>query len=72
MAEARGEDEMYAVQFDTSRYPIDGMVADTTGVLNPFLQSVGINTFKEYKSGRPEGKVLIVGAFQPQQTGNPL
>jgi hypothetical protein len=51
---------------------MEGMIADTTNTIAPFLQSVGVNTYKQYKSGRPEGKVLIVGGFQPQQTGNPL
>jgi beta-galactosidase len=69
---AGGDDKMYAVNLDASGIPTDGMIADTSGVLAPFLKSVGVNSFKEYKSGRPEGKYLLVGAFQPQQTGNPL
>jgi beta-galactosidase len=48
------------------------MVADTTGVLSNFLTSVGVRSFKTFKSGRPEGNYLLVGAFKPQQTGNPL
>jgi beta-galactosidase len=69
---ARGDDKMYAVNLDASGIPTNGMVADTSSVLAPFLKSVGVNSFKEYKSGRPEGKYLLVGAFQPQQTGNQL
>ncbi|HVF96662.1 MAG TPA: hypothetical protein VM871_05045, partial [Flavisolibacter sp.] len=49
----------------------NGMVADTTGVYSAYLKSQGVNT-KPYHSGRPEGKYLVVGAFMPQQTGNPL
>ena len=72
LVEANGEDEMYAVQMDTSGIAMDGMVADTSGVIAPFLRSVGINNFKEFRSGKPGGKYMIVGAFQPQQTGNQL
>jgi beta-galactosidase len=67
----RGNDKIYAVQPDASGIPSFGMVADTSGVLAPFLKSKGIQ-LKEYRSGRPEGKYLLVGAFQPQQTGNQL
>jgi beta-galactosidase len=35
------------------------------------LKSVGV-AFESYKSGRPKGKVLLVGAFDPPQVGNPL
>lgn len=68
---AKGDDKIYAVKLDVSGITPQGMVADTSAVLAPFLQSVGVK-FKEFKSGRPEGKYLLVGAFQPQQTGNPL
>jgi beta-galactosidase len=68
---AKGDDKMFAVKLDASGISLEGMVADTSGVLAPFLQSVGVK-FKEFKSGRPKGKYLLVGAFQPQQTGNPL
>jgi hypothetical protein len=68
----RGDDKLYAVQLDASGIPADGMIADTSGILSPFLQSAGVASFKEFKSGRPSGKYLLVGAFQPQQTGNPL
>lgn len=69
---AHGDDKMYAVNLDASGIPVVGMIADTSGVLSPFLKSVGVGSFKEYKTGRPEGKYLLIGAFQPQQTGNPL
>ncbi len=69
---ASGEDAMYAVQLDRSGIPTGGMVADTSGVVAQFLKSVGVESFKEFKSGRPEGDYLLVGAFEPQQTGNPL
>jgi beta-galactosidase len=66
-----GDDKFYAVKFDAAGIPANGMVADTSGVLSPFLRSAGVQ-FKEYNKGRPEGKYLLIGAFQPQQTGNPL
>lgn len=67
----QGDDKLYAVKFDASGIPSTGMVADTSGILSPFLRSAGVS-FKEYKGGRPEGNYLLIGAFQPQQTGNPL
>jgi beta-galactosidase len=70
-AVAKGDDKIFAVQLDTSELPAVGMVADTSGILAAFLKSAGINC-KEYKSGRPAGNYLLIGAFQPQQTGNPL
>jgi len=36
------------------------------------LKSIGITSFKSYRSGRPEGKILVVGNFDPLQNGNPL
>jgi hypothetical protein len=68
---AKGDDKLFAVKLDASNIAADGMIADTTGVLAPFLKANGIQ-YKEYKSGRPEGEYLLVGGFQPQQTGNPL
>ncbi len=47
------------------------MVADTTGVYAAFLAGAKV-PFKPFQSGRPSGKWMLVGAFQPQQTGNPL
>jgi hypothetical protein len=69
---AIGDDKLFAVRLDISGIPTEGMIADTTGILSNFLKSVGVTSFKEFKSGRPEGKYLVVGGFQPQQTGNPL
>ncbi len=69
---ARGDDKIFAVDLDASGIPAAGMVADTSGILAPYLKAVGVGSFKEYRSGRPEGKYLLVGAFLPQQTGNPL
>lgn len=68
---ARGMDEVLAVTPDTSGIGNGLCVADTTGVLQAFLSSDGI-PFKPYVSGRPNGNTLLVGAFEPQQTGNPL
>lgn len=69
---ARGEDELYAVRLNTSGMPAKGMVADTTGTLLNYFKSVGLNSVKPYTGGRPEGDYLVIGAFEPQQTGNPL
>lgn len=69
---ASGSDELYAVQPDTTGISTEGMIADTSGALAGYLQHVGISALPEFKSGRPKGKYLLVGAFEPQQTGNPL
>lgn len=68
---ARGDDKLYAVKLDASGTSSDGTVADTTGVYAAYLKTVGLAP-KIYRSGRPEGKYLLVGAALPQQTGNPL
>ncbi|MEI6946010.1 glycoside hydrolase family 2 TIM barrel-domain containing protein [Paraflavisolibacter sp. H34] len=68
---AAGDDRLFAVRLNTAGIPA-GMVADTTGQLGAFLRSAGIHNFQEFKDGRPEGQYLLVGAFEPQQTGNPL
>lgn len=68
---AAGNDQLYAVRLDISGIPA-GMVADTSKTMMNFLRSAGINSFTEFKNGRPEGKYLLIGAFEPQQTGNPL
>ena len=71
-AVAAGDDQLFAVRPNTAGLPAAGMVADTSGVLAKYLRSVGVNSFKDFKSGRPVGDYLLVGAFNPQQTGNPL
>lgn len=71
-AVATGDDKLFAVQLTTAGLPASGMVADTSGVLAGYLKSLNIKSFKTFKSGRPQGDYLLVGAFNPQQTGNPL
>jgi beta-galactosidase len=66
-----GEDDLYAVALNTANIPAGVAVADTSGVIGSFLKYAGIPA-KDYRSGRPEGTVLVVGAFDPIQTGNPL
>lgn len=68
----KGDDQVFAVKLDTQGVSGQLLVADTTGLIQGYLQSVGVNHFKSYTSGRPEGKLMVVGAFEPQQTGNPL
>ena len=68
---ARGMDDVLAITLDTSGIGEGLCVADTTGVLPAFFKSAGIS-FKPFISGRPNGNTLLVGAFEPQQTGNPL
>jgi hypothetical protein len=68
----KGDDELFAVKRDTQGVSGKLVVADTSGMIQGYLRSVGINTFKSYTSGKPDGDVMVVGAFEPQQTGNPL
>ena len=69
---AMGDDKIFALSLDKEGIPADGLVADTSDVISNYFKSVGLNTFKNFKSGRPVGKFMVVGAFEPQQTGNPL
>jgi len=68
---ASGDDQLFALTLNKDGIPAEGMVADTSNVISNYLKSAGINA-KEFKSGRPTGKYMLVGAFEPQQTGNPL
>ncbi len=66
-----GKDEIFAVALN--RDGINGLqVADTSGIMAAYFHSIGIDSFTNFTSGRPTGKTLLVGAFEPQQTGNPL
>ncbi|MCW3091697.1 MAG: beta-galactosidase [Ferruginibacter sp.] len=67
-----GDDQVFAVALDTTGIAKDLVVADTSGLIQAYLKSVGISDFKNYTSGKPSGHVMVVGAFEPQQTGNPL
>ncbi|MDP4210191.1 MAG: glycoside hydrolase family 2 TIM barrel-domain containing protein [Bacteroidota bacterium] len=69
---ARGADDLFAVRLNTSGISPNLQVADTNGTIAPFLKSIGINTLKAYRSGYPEGHVLLVGGYSPPQVGNPL
>ncbi len=71
-AVANGKDELYAVKLDIEGIGNEGMVADTSSVLQNYLEAAGIKQVKSFRSGRPQGKYLLVGAFEPQQTGNQL
>ena len=68
---ASGDDALFAVRPDADSIAADGMVADSSGSIAAWLRSMGVQT-KPYKSGRPEGSYLIIGAFEPPVTGNPL
>jgi hypothetical protein len=66
---AIGDDTVFSMKADKPEVTLQGMVADTSGVLNRFLSAKGIAT-TEYHSGTPKGDYLIVGAFEPQQWGS--
>jgi hypothetical protein len=69
---ASGDDQVFAVKMDISGIPANGMVADTGGIVQSFLQSLGIKSFQQYRSGRPKGKYLLVGDFNPPANEKPL
>lgn len=68
---ATGSDELFAVKLNKEKMASAIMVADTTGVIGKYFDYEKIS-FKNYKSGTPSGNCLVIGAFKPQQTGNPL
>jgi beta-galactosidase len=67
---ATGNDQIFAVPFQTSGITSNGSVADTTDRIRKFLKKAGAPTLAEYKGGRPAGQFLIAGAFEPQQWGS--
>jgi hypothetical protein len=66
-----GDDNVFAVKFDKSGVSKSIQVADTTGIIQLYLKSIGIK-YTNYHSGIPTANVLIIGAYRPQQPGNPL
>lgn len=68
----KGDDQLFAVTIDTTGVSSRLVVADTAGLIQSYLRSVGITNFKNYTGGRPDGQLMVVGAFELQQTGNPL
>ena len=68
--DVRGSDDLYAVRLNAEGIPAQGLVADTSGVLQNFLNGMGVKT-RSYTKGFPEGgDYLLVGAFEPQQWGS--
>lgn len=66
---ATGEDEVIAIKEDISMPDALCAVADTTGIVEDFLQGHGVKTCT-YHKGRPEADYMIVGAFEPTQFGS--
>ena len=66
-----GDDQIFAVAFNKEGVSQHIQVADTTGVIQAYLKSVGIQV-TDYHAGAPTGDVLVIGAYQPKETGNPL
>lgn len=69
---ATGHDELYAIQLNTAGLPAEFSIADTGVILSSYFKSIGVNKFQNYRGGKPQGSVLLIGSFEPQQTGNPL
>jgi len=67
---ARGDDQIFAVKLNREGILPDFSLADTSGILGKFFTSLGVEGIKEYRSGTPEGKFLLVGAFEPLQWGS--
>ncbi|GHT60413.1 hypothetical protein AGMMS50239_09330 [Bacteroidia bacterium] len=66
---AKGDDQVFAVKLDKSDIIEKILVADTTGVLTRFMRRSGWD-IKEYTKGIPQGNLLLVGAYEPQQWGS--
>ncbi len=69
---AEGEDELFAVNLPKIGLSQRGQIADTSGIITSYLQSTGLDSFTSYRGGKPTGNILLVGSFDPPQTGNPL
>lgn len=66
---ATGDDRLYAVAVTTEGVPTEGCIADTTGMLQQFMQGVG-RPMPTYRKGVPTGRVMLAGAFEPDQWGS--
>jgi beta-galactosidase len=66
---ASGDDKIFSVKAEKPDVSLQGMVADTTGILHRFLSAKGIEA-SDYTTGTPQSDYLIVGAFEPQQWGS--
>ncbi len=64
-----GSDQLFAVRLNNQGITVNGMVADTTGVLKNFMKTAGFD-LPSYTEGTPTGDYLLVGAFEPQQWGS--
>jgi hypothetical protein len=65
----RGDDTVFSVAENKEHIPSGGLVADTTGLLQAYFRSRGIEV-ESYAGGVPKGSYLLVGAFEPQQWGS--
>jgi len=65
----KGDDRIFAVKPNIQGIPVNGLVADTTGMFTVFMRRMGLNV-KPYQQGEPEGDYLLIGAFDPQQWGS--
>jgi len=66
---ASGDDKIFAVRSDYTTLKTNGMVADTSSILQRYLSAKGCPA-KNYETGTPVGDYLLVGAFDPQQSGS--
>jgi len=67
---AEGSDKLFAVQLDKQGIAEDFSVADSTGTLQKYLKAAGVKNLGNYSSGRPKGRFLLAGAFEPLQWGS--
>ena len=59
--EATGSDELFAVKELLPENLTSGMVADTSGTIQNFLKSKGINNYHSYMNNGPEDDWLMIG-----------
>lgn len=69
---AVGDDDLYAVNLNTAGVPASVEIADTSHIIEAYLNTVGIVSETLYKNDRPKGRILVVGAYDPPQNGNAL
>lgn len=67
----KGSDHVFAVDLRKQNVSKQLLVADTSNIIQGFLSANGV-IYHNYHSGIPAGHVMVTGAFDPQQTGNPL
>ena len=65
---AEGSDTLFTVKLASDAINTDGMVYDTSGIINSLLQKIGVKNLPAYKGGKPTGHYLVCGAALPMDS----